>query len=74
MPDFECTLWPDTWFSISITDLCIKHDLGGTDLELAIDVMERSPLLIPVGIVMFLGLKTFGKVYKAIKKKQENWK
>jgi len=70
MPDFECTLWPDNWFGISITDLCIKHDLGEfTDWELALAVAERHPSLIGVGVVMFAGLTVLGPIYKRFRRK-----
>jgi len=69
MPDYECTWWPDNWFGINITDLCIKHDLGGSDIDLAIDVASRSPILIPVGIAMYVGLRTFGVIYRRNKRK-----
>ena len=75
MPDYKCTLWPDDWFGFNITDLCAKHDSGEyTDWELSRQVMKRAPVLVPVGAAMFLGLSTLGKVYRFVKKRQENRK
>tara|TARA_R110002126_G_scaffold21929_15_gene78811 strand:- start:1017 stop:1235 length:219 start_codon:yes stop_codon:yes gene_type:complete len=70
-PDLECTLWPDTWFGISITDLCAKHDLGQlTDWGLAMAVADRHPVLAGVGVLMGAGLTVFGPIYKRFRRKQ----
>lgn len=69
MPDFECTWWPDVWFGHSLTEFCIAHDLGGTDLQLAQDVAGLGGGFIALGAVMYVGLKLFGQFYRAWKKR-----
>lgn len=69
MPDFECTWWPDAWYGISLTQCCIEHDLGGTDWQLARCVADLSPAFTGLGLLMFVGLKAFGPIYRVWKKR-----
>jgi len=71
MPDMQCTLWPDIWFGISLTDYCIKHDLGGTDWQLFVDVAQNGGVFVFLGAIMYAGLKLFGPFYRAWKKRQD---
>ena len=73
MPDFQCTLWPDEWFGTSITNCCIEHDLGGSDLELAQCVATQFPenlalFGVVLGCVMLIGLTIFGPIYRKLKR------
>ncbi|MFC1802098.1 hypothetical protein ACFLY7_01525 [Patescibacteria group bacterium] len=63
-----CTLWPNNFFNIDITDVCINHDMqywaGGnaedrknSDTEMRNGVNE---VLYPMGNVMYLGTVIFG--------------
>ena len=59
--DYECTWWPDIWFGVSITDCCIAHDLGGSDLQLATCVFHAFPLSLKIpaavlAVVMLVGI------------------
>lgn len=75
IPDLQCSWWPDVWFGVSITNCCIDHDLGGSDFKLLTCVYETfntngftfgaSGLVL--GIIMYIGIKTFRPVYTKIK-------
>ena len=68
-PDMQCTWWPDTWFGKSITEYCIKHDLGGSDIDLMLDVAAQGGLhFVAVGGIMYVGLKFGGPVYRFYKR------
>lgn len=65
-PDFQCTLWPDEWFGVSLTNCCIAHDLGGSDLGLAhcVSNLSEDPIFKVIAVVMLIGM-TFGRpVYR----------
>lgn len=67
MPDFECTWWPDTWFGISLTQCCIEHDLGGSDLDLFHCVAAQHPALVPIAAAMLVGVVAW-RVFRSIRK------
>ncbi len=67
-PDLQCTWFPDTWFGVSLTDCCIAHDLGGTDLALMHCVAQKGPLFAVLGFAMLVGV-IFGRpIYRAYMK------
>ncbi len=68
IPDMQCSMWPDIWFGFSLTQCCILHDLGGSDLDLLMCVADLSPMLIPIGIIMFIGVKLLRPLYLLFKK------
>lgn len=64
-PDYQCTWWPDVWFGTSLTDCCIAHDLGGTDIGLMSCVAHHGPIFAVIGFIMLIGV-TFGRpIYRA---------
>ena len=64
-PDYQCTWFPDTWFGVSLTDCCIAHDLGGSDIGLMQCVAHKGPVFAVIGAVMLVGV-TFGRpIYRA---------
>lgn len=65
----QCTMWPDLWFGHSLTDCCIAHDLGGSDIELARCVADTVPGWgWAIGAAMLAGLTLFGPVYRALRR------
>jgi hypothetical protein len=65
MIDYECTWWPDIWFGISLTDCCIAHDLGGSDLALAMCIADKHPAFWIIGVIMFIGVILGRPIYRA---------
>ncbi len=64
-PDYQCTWFPDTLFGVSLTDCCIAHDLGGSDIGLYSCVAEKGPVFAVIGLIMLVGV-TFGRpIYRA---------
>lgn len=74
MPDFECTWWLDTWFGVSITPCCERHDLVEQTLsahwDLAVCVVGQLGWAgIPVAGLMLIGLVgPPGMIYRKIQK------
>jgi len=72
LKDFKtdgCTFWPDSFFSYSFQEPCIKHDIrywaGGTeedrlkaDLKLKDDVNKILP---GIGDIIYIGVRLGGK-------------
>jgi hypothetical protein len=66
-PDLECTLWPEGWWG----HCCIAHDLGASDADLAVCVIQSAPNVLWgafIAFVMIAGLALFRPIYMAIVK------
>ncbi len=70
--DYQCTLWPDNWFGISLTKCCIEHDLGGSNSELFWCVSKLHPMFFIIGAIMFIGLTIIGPIYRAKMRRKQN--
>lgn len=68
-PDFQCSWWPDKWFGVSITDCCVRHDVGGSDWDLAVCVAHKHPGFWIIAVVMLVGVILFRPFYKFVMRK-----
>ena len=77
LPDFQCTLWPDSWLGISITHCCVEHDLSGTDAALAECVaytLADASLVfgLLLAAIMFIGVKLFRPIYTYLSRRRSD--